>query len=87
MLNLSRGDQPRGWSPGGAGEASHQQYSEKEVFMVTLSAVTIKSKFHWTSLSEESLALFVQLTLSLFPLLKTQYNVLARGLTLPSLGK
>lgn len=37
--------------------------------------------------SEESLALFVQLTLSLFPLLETQHNVLARGLTLPSLGK
>lgn len=38
-------------------------------------------------MSEESLALFVQLTLSLFPLLETQYNMLARGLTLPSLGK
>lgn len=37
--------------------------------------------------SEESLALFVQLTLSLFPLLETQYNVLARRLTLPSLGE
>ena len=37
--------------------------------------------------SEESLALLVPLTLSLFPLLKTQYNVLVRGLTLSSLGK
>ena len=38
-------------------------------------------------MSDEFLTLLAQLLLSLFPSLKTQYNVLARGLTSLSLGK
>ena len=50
-------------------------------------AITYQIWRHLCLLLDEFLTLFAQLLLSLFPLLKTQYNELARGLTPLSLGK
>ena len=50
-------------------------------------AITYQIWRHLCLLLGEFLTLLAQLLLSLFPLLKTQYNVLARGLTSLSLGK
>ena len=56
-------------------------YNKKKV------AITYQIWRHLCLLLDEFLTLLAQLLLSLFPLLKTQYNVLARGLTSLSLGK
>ena len=56
-------------------------YNKKKV------AITYQIWRHLCLLLDEFLTLLAQLLLSLFPLLKTQYNVLARGLTPLSLGK
>ena len=50
-------------------------------------ATTYQIWRHLYLLLDEFLTLLAQLLLSLFPLLKTQYNVLVRGLTPFSLGK
>ena len=50
-------------------------------------AITYQIWRHLRLLLDEFLTLLAQLLFSLFPLLKTQYNVLARGLTPLSLGK
>ena len=50
-------------------------------------AITYQIWRHLCLLLDEFLTLLAQFLLSLFPLLKTQYNVLARGLTPLSLGK
>ena len=50
-------------------------------------AITYQIWRHLCLLLDEFLTLLAQLLLSLFPLLKTQYNELARGLTPLSLGK
>ena len=56
-------------------------YNKKKV------AITCQIWRHLCLLLDEFLTLLAQLLLSLFPLLKTQYNVLARGLTPLSLEK
>ena len=56
-------------------------YNKKKV------AITYQIWRHLCLLLDEFLTLLAQLLLSLFPLLKTQYNVLARGLTPLSLEK
>ena len=56
-------------------------YNKKKV------AITYQIWRHLCLLLGEFLTLLAQLLLSLFPLLKTQYNVLARGLTPLSLEK
>ena len=50
-------------------------------------AITYQIWRHLCLLLDEFLTLLAQLLFSLFPLLKTQYNVLARGLTPLSLEK
>ena len=56
-------------------------YNKKKI------AITFKIWRHLCLLLDEFLTLLAQLLFSLFPLLKTQYNVLARGLTPLSLEK
>ena len=50
-------------------------------------AITYQIWRHLCMLLDEFLTLLAQLLLSLFPFLKTQYKVLARGLSPLSLGK